>query len=337
MKSIQLATLLVLLINAPGLAQRSDFWDISFQKADSIAFQYEGHDLKHPDKLAQDLVRGLTTDVEKFRVIFRWITDNIRYDYQLYMRRVKIESQLKYKPKRLSAFAERSSKRTYTHMIRRREAICSGYATLLEYMCGHVGLQCEFISGYARAFSLPETRKPNHAWNAIKLDDKWYLVDATWASGFIDPFKKTFFEKFNSNYFLTDPSLFISNHYPVEGRWILLKDAPSLTEFARAPFKADGFIKNKINHYSPALGVVRIKENHDFELHFTSNAERVNPRARIAYKERRGKVYSENELLLTRNKAGDFILKFLFSKKGTYECFIYINDEVTFAYHIVVI
>jgi uncharacterized protein YegL len=58
-------------------AQRIDFWNVNFAKADSIAFKYHGFSLKKIEQLVDSLTNPLGTDVEKFRAIFRWITDNI--------------------------------------------------------------------------------------------------------------------------------------------------------------------------------------------------------------------------------------------------------------------
>lgn len=148
--------------------QASDFWNVNFRKADSIALAFAGRDLRNPDQLARELVQGVDTDVEKFRVIFRWIADNVSYDYDLYLNIVEKERQLRHNRKKSSAFAAHVSKKVYRHMILQKKTICAGYATLLEYMCQQVGLQCELISGYGRNYSLVETRRPNHAWNAVK-------------------------------------------------------------------------------------------------------------------------------------------------------------------------
>ena len=52
----------------------------------------------------------------------------------------------------------------------------------------------------------------NHAYSAIKLDNKWYLLDVTWGAGKIED--KKFIKKYDEFYFCTDPELFILNHFP---------------------------------------------------------------------------------------------------------------------------
>jgi hypothetical protein len=318
-----------------GLAQAGDFLSTDFSKADSIAFLFSGRDLQHPDLLAKELVKGLTTDQEKFRVLFRWITDNISYDYPLYLKIIRKESQLKFDRKRKSAFATRASKEMYRNMILKKETICGGYAMLLEYMCHEVGLECNFISGYGRTFSNYATRGPNHAWNAVKLNNKWYLCDVTWASGYFNEVVERYRKEFSEAYFLTDPSLFIANHYPSDARWTLLKNPASPLEFSQSVFKGDGFIKNWINQYSPQSRNVRIKKTDSFELRFTSNAKVIDSAARVEiHKPSDKKYYKLIRTDLAQNKLGEYVLTIKFQESGTYNVYIYINDDVTFVYEV---
>lgn len=327
---------LALLLNTTGNCQVSDFWQTDFRKADSIALVFGGRTLKNPGQLAQDITKGLTTDHEKFRAIFRWITDNISYDYELYLKIIRTEKK-RFGRKKQSELASRASKRMYRHLIRKEKTICAGYAKLLEYMCEQVGLECPFVGGYARAFSLESTKAPNHAWNAVKLGNKWYLCDVTWASGFVDTEVKRFFKSFNEIYFLTDPNLLIANHYPTDRRWILLKGPPSLSEFANAPFKSEGFIENWINHYTPEKGILRIKNTDKFELRFTCNTPVVNSKARVTLTKKADRKYHEEVFCdLTSNNVGEYVLNYQFPSKGTFFLYISLNNKLTFVYEVTV-
>ena len=65
--------------------------------------------------------------------------------------------------------------------------MCTGYAYLIKEMCFIADLDCEIIDGYARAFdaNVNGLESLNHSWNAVKLNNKWYLCDATWSSGYM--------------------------------------------------------------------------------------------------------------------------------------------------------
>ena len=67
---------------------------------------------------------------------------------------------------------------------------------------------------------------PNHSWNAVKLEGKWYLCDATWAAGYTDMNTYLFHFDYDDKYFLMPPEKFAETHQPVEESWTLL---PKLT------------------------------------------------------------------------------------------------------------
>ena len=52
------------------------------------------------------------------------------------------------------------------------KATCEGYAKLFQYLCYCVGIQCTQVSGQADGGP--------HMWNALLLNEKWYLTDITW-------------------------------------------------------------------------------------------------------------------------------------------------------------
>lgn len=49
-------------------------------------------------------------------------------------------------------------------------AICEGYSKALSYLCQSIGIENVCIMGYANTL---------HMWNVVKLDGKWYHIDAT--------------------------------------------------------------------------------------------------------------------------------------------------------------
>ena len=49
---------------------------------------------------------------------------------------------------------------------------CQGYAVLIYKMLTEADISCRVITGKAKGGL--------HAWNLVKIDDKWYNLDATW-------------------------------------------------------------------------------------------------------------------------------------------------------------
>lgn len=75
------------------------------------------------------------------------------------------------------------------------------------------------VSGFSKAFNYdPETsfttdQTPEHAWNAVYINDNWQFVDCTWGAGSRDD-RGNFVKKFSDFHFLTEPKLFILSHFP---------------------------------------------------------------------------------------------------------------------------
>jgi hypothetical protein len=90
------------------------------------------------------------------------------------------------------------------------------------------------------------------------IDSNWYLLDATWASGYLNYSGATFIRDYNDYYFLTPPKYFIRDHYPDNIKWALLDDVPMLAEFNRSPFKQPAF-NYKIVSYKPSKGVINTR------------------------------------------------------------------------------
>ena len=64
-------------------AQRSDFENISFRKADNNAVMLKGEELTNLPQLAFKLTENLGTDVERFRAIYYWVCHNVQSGYGL--------------------------------------------------------------------------------------------------------------------------------------------------------------------------------------------------------------------------------------------------------------
>ena len=70
---------------------------------------------------------------------------------------------------------------------------------------------------------------PNHSWNAVKLNNKWYLCDATWSAGYTDMSTFLFEYEFDNSFFLMEPKRFSKTHQPVDEKWTLLTTTPEKT------------------------------------------------------------------------------------------------------------
>ncbi|MFN0251288.1 MAG: transglutaminase domain-containing protein [Kofleriaceae bacterium] len=134
-----------------------------------------------------------------------------------------------------------------------RTAVCEGYARLLVALGEAAGIETAYLTGYIRTSerriddaASEEAVKSVlegylHAWNAMKIDGQWLLVDATWD----DPMGNEK-DSIESTYLFTPPTLFRMDHLPEEDAWQL---APPISagEFARQPL---------LSPYVGELGIV---------------------------------------------------------------------------------
>jgi transglutaminase/protease-like cytokinesis protein 3 len=177
-------------------------------KPDSIAAAYFNHSLKHPDQLAQLLVKGLDSEEQKFRAVFRWVADNIEYDLQTYLDTERMIRKYGKNSRKFRSWQARKNKYSYTRTVNKKKAICSGYAMLLTEMCNAVAIPCKVINGYTKPLKGNiGVIELNHAWNAVELSGKWYLCDVTWACCAVDLNRMKVIREFDPNFFLTDPAL----------------------------------------------------------------------------------------------------------------------------------
>ncbi|HEX5154440.1 MAG TPA: transglutaminase domain-containing protein [Parafilimonas sp.] len=244
---------ILLLISACSFCQSKN---ISFSRIDARA---DDIDASSPDTLSYLLTSPYTTDLEKVRSIFYWITSNISYNTIRYQPQPVLYEDDGYAAEDdadsvLKPLDERVARIT----LKRRHSLCDGYARLFKTLCDHAGIKSEVITGYARTNSGSNQFRCNHKWNAVMIDSNWYLLDATWAAGYLNFSGAIFIRNYNDYYFLTPPKAFIRDHYPDDIKWALLDDVPVLQEFNRSPFRQPAF-NYKIVSYKPSRGVINAK------------------------------------------------------------------------------
>ena len=233
-------------------AQRSDFAKVNFHKADSIALEYKNEGLYNLPLLSHNLTSSLSTDVEKFRAIFKWVSSNISNDYGLFEINQRKRQRYKNDSLKLEEWNGKFRKKSFKKLLRKQRTICSGYAYLVKKLSDLSQIECQIIQGFAKTSTIDVSTldMPNHAWNAVKLNGKWYLCDPTWASGTPHPETNKFEFNYNDGFFLASPELFAINHFPVEQKWLLLENNnPTYQDFLDAPI-IYGKTYSNLNAYS---------------------------------------------------------------------------------------
>lgn len=181
--------------------------------------------------VAEYLLKGCHNDMEKARAVFSWIANNIKYDDNAY---------------NTGKYGNMSA----NGVIKRRHAVCEGYANLYKALANAMGLEAERIDGWAKAYGYRPGQKltgtnPNHAWNAVKVNGEWILLDATWGSGTSVGGRGQLNSKrlFSPYWFNVNPYDFLFMHYPQNDKWLLVPQSLTLKQYEDMPFLEAGFFQ----------------------------------------------------------------------------------------------
>lgn len=133
---------------------------IKYNKDNSITVNYNFYYLDTLDQsnyvinqindAVKNNISDLKTEYEKVCWAYKWVSDNVNYDFTL------VNS---------SAYSGITDKGT----------VCRGYALLFNIVAEKLGLNCRYVEG-----SINQSIDNNHAWNIIEINEKWYCVDTTW-------------------------------------------------------------------------------------------------------------------------------------------------------------
>ncbi|MCR5339012.1 MAG: leucine-rich repeat protein [Lachnospiraceae bacterium] len=121
------------------------------------------------DRVLLQLGTAKMSEYDKAATLFNWITDNVSYDYESYVKQQEMlcEEPIE-RPENLpESFTY--SPHTAAGAIFDHNAVCQGYAELYKIMCQRAGLQAETITGCG------------HGWNVVGVDGGFYLCDVTFA------------------------------------------------------------------------------------------------------------------------------------------------------------
>lgn len=175
------------------------------------------------------LTNGISDQFLKVKILHDWICDNIAYDTEMY-------------------FTGRVSAQDYSSVLKKKKAVCSGYTNLMNQMCELAGIESIGINGYSKGFGYNGKigRDTDHAWNAVHIGNKWYLVDVTWDAGSVD--RRTFIKRYSTEWIFLDSRSFLYSHLPEDDAYQYY--APVLTP---DNFMREAYIAGKFFRYGLAL------------------------------------------------------------------------------------
>lgn len=171
------------------------------------------------ENLSQQITYPYSTKEEKMAAIYTWVAIHVTYDI-----------------KRIQSFRTYNSEaEVLNYVAATNKGVCLHYCIYFDEICKFAGIESHTISGYVRQNG--QIKQTPHTWNAVNLNDQWYLCDITWAAGYVK--ENTFHKKFSPDFFMVMPKKFIATHMPFDKMWQLISYPYTFDEFAMGSRHSD--------------------------------------------------------------------------------------------------
>jgi len=270
----QIILLSFLLLLRSAVTAQAAIDSLNFTEVDNyvLTVRYENN----LEKLSEDLTSLYTDDVFKLRAIFKWITNNIEYDYRFINsgKELKVPDCENETEQDCIAITREWENNYLKKILLRKKAVADGYAKLFKKLCDLNYIQCEVITGYARTkpYQVGNTMPVNHSWNAVMIDANWFYADAAWAAGYCPEDEETgrllkFVKDYKDYYWLSSFNRFSRNHYPKKGNFT---EPTNLTkeQFFMKPFYYSVEVLENLDEDVPSTGVIKVKKGDTIHFKF---------------------------------------------------------------------
>ena len=251
------------------------------------------------------------SEPESAYFVYKWIGENIAYDCYAY-----VHGGIDY-----------SEKSAYNN----GKGVCNSYSLMYITMCNSLGLEAVQIIGYSKGSGYVDGQIPtqtNHAWNAVKINSKYYLVEPTWGAGTCsgDVFNK----EFRDFYFCTNPELFIRKHLPADSKWQLLDRVVTMEEFVQMAKLSNGFFDGGFISINPDTNSINVQGQSKIILTYDPSID-VSLSFHLYYIQNNNQEEVNNKVFYTKGN-GKAEINFITSKKGEYKLRIYGRPAGTGSY-----
>jgi len=205
------------------------------------------------EKVAEYIANNAVDEFDKVKKAHDWTALNIRYNAGAF-------------------FSGKIPAQTVSNVISSGLAVCAGYSEVFLYLCKLLDIECETVTGYARGYgrSVFKSEYPygsNHAWNKVKIDGGWYLIDTTWDSGYVNG--RSYIAKYTTSYLFPPPEQYIHDHFPSNPEDQFLAVPMTAEEFTDLPMVRPAFFSH-VTDLNPVMQKVTKVKGRFFRMDFTS-------------------------------------------------------------------
>ncbi len=272
------------------------------------------------ENLANQIDNDFESDEEKVKATFYWLAKNIRYNLREFYNPKQRSYRFSYSSEaerlqKLQAIKDRLINKAFLTKL----GVCEEYAQSFKKVCDLLGIEAFVIKGYVRINTseigvIPSST--NHAWNAVKLNGKFIILDATWAAGY--EFQNRWVRDFNPYYYDISNQDIFKTHYPKDRLWILRFGRMAIDEFFNQPIYANSFLKSGAALETPKLGVLQSDDDN-----FTFSIKNLPATIKIAYA-MPGMRYAQRANVTRINGVTSFTIP---NPKRKSELLIYFNQK----------
>ena len=200
----------------------------------SVSVSYSQNS-KAVKELTNKIITGNDNDSIKVVKICNWITQNIKLNTKAF----KTQQTL-----------------SCDEILSKKIATNQGYSKLFTKMLDYAKIKNSQITGYYKGVFYEkndEFLRANHMWNAVFIQNTWYLFDITLASGYLQNANSTnantqklkWVKSYNKDMLFVDISNFRKTHLPLQKYWQLTSTPITITEFEQ-----NIFVKKKNENYN---------------------------------------------------------------------------------------
>lgn len=189
------------------------------------------------DTIRLNKIAGLASkEAKSWTKVARLIGDSCKSELErVYTIYTYIAGSYKYDLNRLKLIQKRKIKRELylSEVIKRKKGVCGDFANLFLTLCDSLEIGCFRVSGYSKTFSIfhPVHKNYfNHAWNVVRVDGKWYVLDVTFGMQHFTN-KKLDRNRINYHFLFTDPVKFGMTHLPADPVFQLVNRQRSYKDF----------------------------------------------------------------------------------------------------------
>jgi len=234
----------------------------NYKTIDEKVKQYPAY--KNLNSLSVKVNSDFITDEDKVRAFYIWISTNIEYNFKALGDPRKIDFIF------YRTLAEYQTKRRERDLIQIRKifsehkALCVGFSLVFKELCSLSNIESNIALGVTKVSSNDISSIRNtkdHAWNVVKINGVWKLIDITWSTGYIHPSSKSWVKSLDDFYFFTKPENFLTSHYPQNSKWQLVDTKIDRKTFFSRPILYPKYFESGLALNPSQSGIINVSEN----------------------------------------------------------------------------